>query len=397
MSTHSSVKSRAASASGADSGHSRRTRLLAWEGAMSEMSSESNGTGAGGGHGQRPQQSTAGVTRAAAAAVRPEPADEDVDVDQPVEIKVFTLNCWGLRFVSEKRAERMEHIGHYLSNSDYDVVMLQEVWMGEDFERIRVAVSDTLPHSHFFDNGVIGSGTCIFTRAQINDATFHEFTMNGYPHKVWHGDWFGGKGLGVCQINFRGFDVHLYTSHYHAEYDRLHDVYLGHRVVHALESAQWIKLASSSADLTIYAGDFNTEPRDVPYKLLRSITPLVDAWRAAHGGSDEGGETCDCPTNSFAHPTSVTEYPNGKRIDYIMYQPGPNVMCETVHCSLPLPNRVPGKRFSFSDHEAVTATLRMRRAPRAAPLQTAPEYRRHCSVLARSDCVQAVDEAVSVS
>ena len=75
-----------------------------------------------------------------------------------------------------------------------------------------------------------------------------------------------------------GFDIHIYTSHYHAEYNRRHDVYLGHRVIHALESAQWIKLASSSADLTIYAGDFNSEPVDVPYKMLRSITPLNDCW-----------------------------------------------------------------------------------------------------------------------
>ena len=71
------------------------------------------------------------------------------------------------------------------------------------------------------------------------------------------------------QILFKGFDVHVYTSHYHAEYDRKHDVYLGHRVLHALESAEWIRLSSSSADLTIYAGDFNTEPTDVPYKMLR--------------------------------------------------------------------------------------------------------------------------------
>jgi hypothetical protein len=29
-----------------------------------------------------------------------------------------------------------------------------------------------------------------------------------------------------------------------------------------VESALWIKLSSSSADLTIYAGDFNTEPKE---------------------------------------------------------------------------------------------------------------------------------------
>ena len=37
----------------------------------------------------------------------------------------------------------------------------------------------------------------------------------------------------------------------------------------ALEAAQWVKLTAPGADLTIYAGDFNTEPGDVPYRILR--------------------------------------------------------------------------------------------------------------------------------
>ena len=39
----------------------------------------------------------------------------------------------------------------------------------------------------------------------------------------------------------------------------------------ALEAAQWVKLTSPGADLTIYAGDFNTEPGDVPYRILRYV------------------------------------------------------------------------------------------------------------------------------
>ena len=84
--------------------------------------------------------------------------------------------------------------------------------------------------------------------------------MNGYPTNFWHGDWFASKGIGVCQIRLSStsededhdidyFDIHLYVSHYHANYDPTNDIYLGHRVIHAFESAQWIKLASSSADL----------------------------------------------------------------------------------------------------------------------------------------------------
>ncbi len=260
------------------------------------------------------------------------------------EIRVFTLNCWGLLGISKKRKERMAAIGSYLSRGEYDIVLLQEVWVAEDYETIRALVADAFPFSHFFDNGIIGSGTCIFSRVQIHDATFHEFTMNGYPHKIWHGDWFGGKGLGVCQMVFKGFDVHVYTSHYHAEYDRQHDVYLGHRVLHALESAEWIRLSSSSADFTLYAGDFNTEPVDVPYKMLRSVALLSDAWVDVHGPDCDGGEdgrTCGTDANSFHVPADR----GGKRIDYIMHRTGPNVQSKVVQCELPLPNKVPGKEF----------------------------------------------------
>ena len=43
------------------------------------------------------------------------------------EIKVFTLNCWGLKGVSDKRSERITAIANCLRQSPYDVVLLQEV------------------------------------------------------------------------------------------------------------------------------------------------------------------------------------------------------------------------------------------------------------------------------
>lgn len=45
---------------------------------------------------------------------------------------------------------------------------------------------------------------------------------------------------------------------------------------------------SSSADLTIYGGDFNTEPTSVPYRLLRAVSNLSDAWVE---NGDEAGKT----------------------------------------------------------------------------------------------------------
>jgi len=278
------------------------------------------------------------------------------------EVTLFTLNCWGLGLgISKDRNERMQDIGEFIAKQDYDIVFLQEVWKHTNFLTIKNLVASVLPYSHYFNNGIIGTGTAIFARVMIQDVTFHEFGLNGYPHKLLHGDWFGGKGLGVCQVDFKGFNIHLFISHYHATYDYnpVTDVYLGHRVVHSVESAQWIKLSSSSADLTVYAGDFNTEPKDIPYQIVRHVTPLKDAW--VEGNGPEGGETSETPGNKYTARSSLKECPNGKRIDYIMYNTGPNIMAETLYCSLPLPDRIPGKSISYSDHEGVVTKLRIKR------------------------------------
>ena len=154
----------------------------------------------------------------------------------------------------------------------------------------------------------------------------------------------------------------MFVSHFHAEYDRSNDIYVGHRVMQALEAAQWVKLTSAGADLTIYAGDFNTEPTDPPYKLLRTVSRLRDSWLEVHD-SEAGGQTCDTGYNSYSSdPRGL-----GKRIDYIMFRPGIEATnVRTVSSQLPLNRRIPasmsallGREVSYSDHEAVHSILEM--------------------------------------
>ena len=320
--------------------------------------------------------------------IRPKLDKEDSTEDNldAVDIKVMTLNCWGLYGVSKFRRERMQAIGTYLKDSEFDIVLLQEVWCDEDFELIRAMIAHVYPHCHFFDQGIIGSGTCIFTKYPLRNANFHEFSMNGYPIKFWHGDWFAAKGLGVCQLEINGFDVTVYVSHYHAEYDPSKDIYLGHRVIHALESAQWLNMTSGSTELTLYCGDFNTEPSSVPYRLLRGIVPLNDAW-VEFTGDVWGGETNETVDNSFT-PTNGQP----KRIDYIMYRAGPGLDAETSNCWFPLPQRIPDMPYSYSDHEAVASVIKLTR-PKSSRFQSGPEFRRSLSLNNRSDTVRAVKDA----
>jgi len=60
---------------------------------------------------------------------------------------------------------------------------------------------------------MLGSGMCIMSRYPIIDIHYHPFLLNGYLHMVTHGDWFGGKGIGLCRISVQGFIVDVYTTH----------------------------------------------------------------------------------------------------------------------------------------------------------------------------------------
>lgn len=64
----------------------------------------------------------------------------------------------------------------------------------------------------------------------------------------------------------------------HAEYDAFHDQYLPHRVAQAFEFSQFVKMTSETADLSIVAGDFNTEPTDLPYQVIIHNADCVDAY-----------------------------------------------------------------------------------------------------------------------
>ena len=156
---------------------------------------------------------------------------------------------------------------------------------------------------------------------------------------------------------------------------------------------QWIKLSSSGADLTIYAGDLNTEPAEVPYKIVRYVTPLRDAWVEANG--EEGGETSETPNNSYTARAALRDCPAGRRIDYILYSPGPNIQADTVACVLPLRDRIPGKNISFSDHEAVAAKLRVTRKTES-PGMTSRDYIRLQSVRDLGEKLECVDQAKDI-
>jgi len=52
--------------------------------------------------------------------------------------------------VSKYRKERIAAIAQALSDSSYDIVALQELWVYSDYELIKAKVVNKLPHAKFF-------------------------------------------------------------------------------------------------------------------------------------------------------------------------------------------------------------------------------------------------------
>lgn len=160
----------------------------------------------------------------------------------------------------------------------------------------------------------------------------------------------------MAKILYENMVIHFYVAHLHAEYDRNADDYKAHRVVQAFDTAQFLENTRGSAAIQILAGDLNTEPGDLAYRVLRQEANLEDSFSDAY----ERKGTCDCPSNTYS-PTGDKLIAAGgeKRIDYILFRGGFKYQVDRTEYKLPLPTVVPGTSHSYSDHEAVCTTLRI--------------------------------------
>ena len=62
-------------------------------------------------------------------------------------------------------------------------------------------------------SGNFGSGICIFSKHVIYDTFHHSFSLNGFAHKVFQLDWFGGKSVGLAKIQVGELRVNVYGAH----------------------------------------------------------------------------------------------------------------------------------------------------------------------------------------
>ncbi|CAH2354362.1 inositol phosphosphingolipids phospholipase C [[Candida] railenensis] len=206
------------------------------------------------------------------------------------KVKLLTFNCWGLKYISSLRKERLQAIAERLAhptNDDesYDIVALQEIWCEEDWSFISDLCKEEYPYRRIFKSGIIsGPGLAILSKIPIESTFLYRFPINGRSSAFFRGDWYVGKSISVTVLNnphVNGFiPIAILNSHMHAPYgNHTGDAaYSCHRACQAWDFAKLVNFLKRAGYAVIQVGDLNSKPGSLPYKLFTVEGGLVDSW-----------------------------------------------------------------------------------------------------------------------
>lgn len=338
--------------------------------------------------------------------------------EPPSQIRILSLNCWGLKFISKYRHERLAEIGRQLAlaSPPPEIVGLQECWTQQDYESIREQTQHILPYGKFYYGGIFGAGLAILSRWPIEESNMFAYPLNGRPTAFFRGDWFVGKGVACARVRFGPgtADVaEVFCTHLHAPYEREpNDSYICHRTAQAWEISKLMRGAAERGHLVIGLGDFNMLPSSFAHRLITAQSPVRDVWRELHPDSSvgaaidavekardrpipsaefnlaENGATCDGSFNTWRWSKALRKQldkgadividkdapdPRAKRLDYIFigdggYPPAFPPACWSVESvQVGMMQRHPTLLCSLSDHFSVEAVI-----TRSAPVSSAP-------------------------
>lgn len=247
------------------------------------------------------------------------------------DIEVTTLNCWGLKYISQFTNQRIEHIATELANGHSDIICLQEIWQEKHWHVIRDRLKSRLPYSKFYYSGMMGSGLAILSKYPIIQTDMRPYTLNGRPQAFFRGDWFVGKGVASAIIQLPdGRVCQVFNTHMHAPYNEKVDTYLCHRIAQAWDLHKMLGASVRAGYITFATGDFNSTPGSLVHRFLTmhladtfiTLNPdlplLPDSTLSSHDQVLTYGVTCDVsPLNTWRQTHAPGMIP--KRLDYIFH------------------------------------------------------------------------------
>jgi len=312
-----------------------------------------------------------------------------------VSLKLMALNTWGMpaTFGAQDKTLRMQAIGELIQKQEYDIYLLEELWMRPDHAHIKSLLPPNYHMTEVMDlnnrhqmtscDGEIGpdgcSGLAIVSKHKFTQIEFFPYTDHG---DFWwkDGEYFArkvnkekiscfltsrrGKIQGVGRVRVEphpNVTVDVFVTHTCAE-----DYNFWYRQRQIKELVKFVN--KSDADFVLLGGDFNVDPKvnanetsyqDVKNIMTNSIEEFfhkIEDWLTPKKASYAN------PSNTYSHIYKPVLY------DYIFHRAkGKNIII-TNFFKIPFlktwislgqnsTDKVTEKEVSLSDHEAVTAEL----------------------------------------
>jgi len=292
-----------------------------------------------------------------------------------VGLKIMALNTWGMpaTFGAKDKALRMEAIGKLIQKKEFDIYLLEELWMRPDHAKIKSLIPKEYhmtevmdlnnPHQMTVCDGDIGpdgcSGLAIVSRHNLTQIEFFPYTDHG---SIWDGEAFARKGVGRVRIEpHPNTTVDVFVTHTCASDNEY--------VTRQKQVKELVKFVEKSeADFVILGGDFNVDPkanahetsyRDIEKIMVNSIAEFfkrIEDWLIPKKAS-------------YANPQNTYSYMNKPVLyDYIFHKAKGHNVIITNFFEIPFLKTLKSlgkngtekdthKEVSLSDHEAVTASL----------------------------------------
>jgi len=302
-----------------------------------------------------------------------------------VELNVMALNVWGVpaTFGASDKENRMVMIGKMIQKKEFDVYLLEELWMRPDHETIKSLTSDAglymtevheLALADVCDGRVAPSfcsGLAIVSKYPFKETEFNSFSVHG-DFFEFDGEYMARKGVGRVRIEPQpNVTVDVFITHT-AAVNSHNNSNAYYRQIQTKEVVEHVK--RSTADFAIVGGDFNVDPRakdETSYTDLTSelestmqqffgyLKDLLVPKRATYGN----------PNNTYSAAYGPVLY------DYILHRSHGANLVTVNYFDVPFlkgiiknvvsssssngENEVKSepKEVSFSDHEAVSSKL----------------------------------------
>ena len=226
-------------------------------------------------------------------------------------MRLGTFNVWGLpEAFSDDVSSRMRVIAERLAATDLDVLLIQEAWTRE----VRQTIRRGARHAGFSVSEGEGAsgGLMTLSRLPIRSSRFDRFRFRGDPERFDKGEYIGGKGFEIVELEGPNGPFLLVNTHLHARY-RIEDSPLD-SAVRMAQLLEIVAFVESAPGTIVVGGDFNCRAGEPEYEVFRGLT-----------GSIELG--ADLSRGTLSSSNFYKRGRNGpdKRIDFLFVRPAPGV------------------------------------------------------------------------